>query len=84
MCGDDMDPAERIRSRDRLIIERGGVYLAGARNGQPLWHWSKYHAWWDENHNGRYVEKVAAKVGGTVMLFNPITGNARKKERNDD
>ena len=64
---------------DRRIIEKDRRYLIGAKNKQPVWYWSPYHAWWDEEHGGRYVPEVAKQVGGTVLIFNPINGNIRKR-----
>ena len=63
-----------LRDYDRKIIEKDRRYLFKAENGEPVWHWSLYHAWWDEEHGGQYVPEVAKQVGGTVRTFNPITG----------
>ena len=64
-----------LRAYNRRIIEKDRRYLTRAENGQPVWHWSPYHAWWDAENGGRFVTAVARKVGGTVRVFNPITGS---------
>ena len=69
------DPA----AYERRIIEKDRRYLTGAKNGEPVWYWSPYHAWWDEEHGGRFVPEVAMQVGGVVRIFNPITGSIRKE-----
>lgn len=63
-----------LTAYDRRIIEKDRRYLTGAENGKPVWHWSQYHAWWDQENGGRFVAAVARKVGGQVRTFNPITG----------
>lgn len=67
-----------LTAYERRIIEKDRRYLWGAKNKEPVWHWSPYHAWWDEEHSGRYVAEVAKEVRGTVRIFNPITGTIRK------
>lgn len=67
------------RSHARLIVERNGQYLHHAEGGRPVWHWSAYEAWWDQS-GGRYALKVAARVGGTVKDFNPITGRIKRRD----
>ena len=65
-----------MKQYDRMIIEKDRNYLSHAENGEPVWHWSPYHAWWDP-FKGRYARKVADKVGGIVRVFNPITGDIK-------
>ena len=63
-----------LRQYDRRIVEKDRRYLTGAKNGEPVWYWSPYHAWYDAENGGRFVPEIARKVGGTVRTFNPITG----------
>lgn len=63
-----------LKAYERRIIEKDGQFLKRAENRRPVWYWSAYDAWWDQENGGRYVAEVAEAVGGRVRVFNPITG----------
>lgn len=76
-----------IREKTGLIIRKDGQYLVGTVLYSTDLRWSVYKndAWFT-----RSMEKakmVAEKVGGEIMLFNPIIGEIRalgdKDERTD-
>ena len=62
---------------DRRIIVKNRRYLQKAENGEPVWTWSPYDAWWDEENGGRFVGIIAEKVSGKIRRFNPITGELK-------
>ena len=66
-----------LRTFDRRIIEKDRRYLWGAKDREPVWVWSPHDAWWDEENSGRYVQRVANRVGGIIRTFNPITGELK-------
>ena len=66
------------RTYDRRIIVKNRRYLQKAENGEPVWTWSPYDAWWDEENGGRFVGIIAEKVGGKIRRFNPISGEVDK------
>ena len=68
-----------IRKYTTLIIKRENEYLVGCilhGGGMTRWSISAWDAWhtreWDD------VQSVAKKVGGKIMLFNPVTGELRE------
>ena len=80
MKGDERPVSVDIRQYTRVIIRKNRQYLQcrSVLGGGLVWCPSPYHAWWDEEHGGRYVAEVAKEVRGTVRIFNPITGTIRK------
>lgn len=73
MTHDDM------RRQTSLIVRRGNEYLVGYSGVFLRWSGSTYDAW--RTRDKRTAQMVADKVGGEMMLFNPITGQIRKIER---
>ena len=69
-----------IRTKTGLIILRDGEYLIGFNlfdNGLN-WTTSKYDAWFTRNKAD--AVRVAAKVDGELVLFNPIIGKTKMLE----
>jgi len=67
-----------IRTKTVLIIRKGNEFLVGRILYSNDLRWSLYarEAWYTRNRED--AEAVAEKVGGTVMLFNPIAGQLRE------
>lgn len=67
-----------IRKKTVLIIKKGGEYLVGTilYSTDLRWSASPWDAW--ATRTREFAEAVAEKVGGTVMLFNPIVGQVRE------
>ena len=66
-----------IRKKTCLIIKKNGHYLAGRIIFSTDLRWSIYR---HEAVRTRDIDKakdIARKTGGILMLFNPITGDAR-------
>lgn len=61
-----------------IIIEKDGEFLVGMGMHQLRWSNSPYDAWITRKRE--QAEKVAEKVNGRKMIFNPITGR-REFER---
>ena len=61
-----------IRSRTGLIIRKDGEYLVGTicYSTDLRWSCSPYDAW--RTRRKEDAERVAGKVGGKMVLFNPI------------
>lgn len=61
-----------IREATGLIIQRNGEYLVGRIifSTDLRWSISPYDAW--RTRDKAEAEQVARKVGGIVMLFNPV------------
>ena len=61
-----------IRQYTRVIIIKNGKYLVGKDPVMNALKWSDspYDAWWTRNADD--ARKVSAKIGGAMMLFNPI------------
>ena len=69
-----------IRNYTSLIVGRGNEFLVGCIMGSTEIRWSicAWDAWrtriWED------ARKVAQKVGGEIMMFNPVTGELRKAD----
>ena len=66
-----------IRLKTGLIIQRGNAYLVGRIVGSTEYRWSDspWDAWITRNRHD--AERIAKKVGGDLMLFNPVAGQVR-------
>ena len=66
-----------IREATGLIIQRNGEYLVGRIifSTDLRWSISPYDAW--RTRDKAAAEQVARKVGGIVMLFNPVARQMR-------
>ena len=66
-----------IRRQTCLIIRRNGEYLVGTiLYSQDLrWSVSRSDAW--RTRDREKERRIARATGGTVLLFNPITGEER-------
>ena len=64
-----------IRRQTSLIVRRGNEYLVGYSGIFLRWSISPYDAW--KTRNRRAAKMVAEKVGGRLVLFNPIIGQKR-------
>jgi hypothetical protein len=69
--------ADYIRTQTALIIRKHGRYLVGREmyEGPLVWSLSRYDAW--KTRDREKARDIARKVGGIVMLFNPIVGQER-------
>ena len=67
-----------IRKQTAIIIRREGKYLAGRNlvTGDLIWRESYSDAW--RTRQKALAEMVASKVGGELMLFNPIVCQVRR------
>ena len=67
-----------IREHDCVIIRKGNEYLVGRIifSTDLRWSTSAYDAW--RTRDQEAAQRVAGKVGGQMMLFNPIVGKIRK------
>ena len=61
-----------IRTKTCIIIRKDGEYLVGLilYSTDLRWSESPYDAW--STRNREDAERVAGKVGGEMVLFNPI------------
>lgn len=59
-----------IRRQTRLIIEKDGRYLTGAFGMAPRWGESLYDAWYTRERTEAL--RLAWKVHGNILLFNPV------------
>ena len=61
-----------IRRATCIIIRKDGEYLVGTilYSTDLRWSWSPYDAW--RTRRKEDAERVAGKVGGEMVLFNPI------------
>ena len=66
-----------IRRATCIIIRKDGEYLVGAilYSTDLRWSWSPYDAW--RTRRKEDAERVARKVGGELVLFNPIVNQRR-------
>ena len=64
-----------IRRQTAIIIEKDGEYLIGF-SLFLRWGSSYFDAWRTRDVNA--AQMVASKIGGNMMLFNPIAGQIRK------
>ena len=67
-----------IRKETCLIVKRGTEFLVGTilYSTDLRWSDSPWSAW--RTRNREHAEKVAAKIGGDLWLFNPVAGQLRK------
>lgn len=63
-----------IRCKTCLIVQKNGRYLVGWNYVMNELNWSlnRYDAW--RTRDREMAAIVAQKCGGTLMLFNPISG----------
>lgn len=66
---------EDIRYHTAIVIEKDGEFLVGF-SMFLRWGSSCYDAW--RTRNVEAARSVAEKVGGNMMLFNPVVGQIRK------
>jgi len=66
-----------IRKKTCIIIRKDGEYLVGTilYSTDLRWSGSPYDAWGTRNRED--AERVAGKVGGEMVLFNPIVRQMR-------
>ena len=66
-----------IRRETCIIIRKDGEYLVGTIcfSKDLRWNWSAYDAW--RTRRKEDAERVAGKVGGEMVLFNPIVNKKR-------
>ena len=66
-----------IRKKTCVIVRKNGEYLVGRilYSRDLRWSRSPYEAW--KTRNRGKAEKVARKVGGITVLFNPIVKQMR-------
>jgi hypothetical protein len=69
-----------IRSATGIIIEKDGEYLVGTIlfSTDLRWSTSPWDAW--ITRRKEYALKVAEKVGGNRVLFNPVAGQMKTIE----
>lgn len=67
-----------IREKTGIIIQKGNEYLVGAVLGGPKLRWSisPWDAWITRRREN--AVKVADRVGGKRVLFNPVAGQIRE------
>lgn len=66
-----------IRLKTTLVIRKNGEYLqCRTAFGNLQWAISPYDAWM--TRNVQHARAVAGKVGGEIVLFNPIVGKMRQ------
>jgi hypothetical protein len=67
-----------IRKKTGLIIRRGSEYLVGTIlfSTDLRWSVSPWDAWITRDRNA--AERVSAKVGGEIFLFNPVAGQLKQ------
>lgn len=66
-----------IRKKTCLIIRKNGEYLVGTilYSTDLRWSGSPYDAW--RTRDREKAEEYARKLGGIVMLFNPVVNQRR-------
>lgn len=71
-----------IRLKTALVIRKDGKYLVGKviYSNEMKWSDSPWDAW--QTRVRAKARSIQEKVGGDIMLFNPITGQIRKAELN--
>lgn len=60
-----------------LIIRKNRLFLQGTEwiTGETLWSQYTYNAW--KTKDRKQAEEVARKVGGVMVVFNPVTGKTK-------
>ena len=66
-----------IRMKTQLIVRKDGAYLSGL-SLFIRWRGSPYDAWMTRNIED--ARKVARKVGGEILLFNPVLRQMKEAE----
>lgn len=66
-----------IRLHTYLIIRRNGEYVGGRILGSKEIRWTIYAHEAAKTRNRQIAEIAARRVGGILMLYNDITGEAR-------
>lgn len=68
-----------IRSETYIIIRKNRLYLQGVKQrtwgSEIIWTVYRHEAW--RTRNMEDAEDVARKVGGIMMMFNPILGKTK-------
>lgn len=66
-----------IRKLTCVIIQKDGQYLVGMImwSKQIRWSGAAYDAW--RTRDPEQARRIARRVGGTTMLFNPAAGQLR-------
>lgn len=66
-----------IRKKTCLIIRKNGEYFVGTilYSTDLRWSWSPHDAW--RTRDREKAEEYARKLGGIVMLFNPVVNQMR-------
>jgi len=66
-----------IRRFTTIIIRRNGEYLVGRElhDGPLKWSGSRWDAY--RTRDREKARRIARKIGGTMVLFNPIVGQER-------
>lgn len=69
-----------VREKSCVIIRRGNEYLVGkvVFSNELRWSISKWDAW--NTRDMRKARKIAERVGGVPVLFNPIVGVTKAVE----
>ena len=70
-----------IRKQTHLIIRRGNEYLVGRIIYSTEYRWSSspWEAWRTRDRDA--AEELRQRVGGTIMLFNPVARQLREYRR---
>lgn len=73
-----------IRRKTGLIIRRENEFLVGTilYSKDLRWSLSPWDAWFTRDRN--IARMVAQKVGGELMLFNPVVGQIKKYGKEND
>ena len=66
-----------IKEYTGLIIQKDNEYLVGVVYGttELRWSWSPWDAWITRRRD--HAERVADRVGGVPVLFNPVAGQLK-------
>lgn len=69
-----------VREKSCVIIRRGNEYMVGkiVFSNELRWSISKWDAW--NTRDMRKARKIAERVGGVPVLFNPIVGVTKEVE----
>ena len=67
-----------IRLKTVVVIRRGSEYLCGRSKvtGELMWSQSPYDAW--NTRRMPDAERVAGRIGGRLVLFNPVVAQVRE------
>ena len=66
-----------VRRATRLIIRKNGEYMVGRilYSRELRWSTSPNDAWWTRDMEK--AEDMARKLGGIVVMYNPVVGQIR-------